>query len=167
MRESLKDFEFKNFNEISDFEDKLAMFLDGLDEELVHWRGYEIRDGRRALRYHNEGYACLDDGKIVAISYYVFPRKFSLKWLHDLFFRPKGPEAGDVVRKDYQKRGIGRHLTYLKLQILRNMGLKNYWYRTDIDNVAVLNWAEKNNRKVWKKTDKQVYFSINLDRDRH
>ncbi|MBD3207169.1 hypothetical protein GF319_12620 [Candidatus Bathyarchaeota archaeon] len=167
MRESLKGFKFKNFREIPEFEDKISVFLDGLDEELVHWRGYELRAGRRALRYHTEGYACLDGDKIVAISFYIFPRKFTLKWLHDLIFRPRGPEAADVVKKDYQKRGIARHLTRLKLQILQDIGLKNYWFRTDADNIAVLNWAEKNNRRIWKKTNKQVYFSVNLDIDKH
>jgi hypothetical protein len=45
------------------------------------------------------------------------------------------------------------------------MGVKHFWYRIDSDNVASIQWAKKLGRRIWKRTDKQVFFSVNLDED--
>lgn len=164
VRESLKGLNFKNFEAIPDFDMKLSEFLDRLDEELKYFRGYEEKDGQRGIRYPAVGYACLYGEKIVAISYYIVPKKFSFRWFFDLLFRPSGLESGAVVKKEYQRRGIAKHLASLKEDIIRRMGYRESWYRTDSDNVAMLRWSENEDRYgLWKRTDKPVFFTVKLD----
>jgi hypothetical protein len=115
MPGSLRGLDFKNFNDIPNFEEKLSKFLNMLDEELDYWRGYEDKNGEIKIRYPIAGIASLDGENIIAISYYIVPKKWSLRWIYDLIFRPKGPEIGVVVKKDYHRRGIADHLNYLRL----------------------------------------------------
>ncbi|MBD3204851.1 GNAT family N-acetyltransferase, partial [Candidatus Bathyarchaeota archaeon] len=149
-RQSLEDLEFKNFEEITEFDAKLGDFLGSLDEELVHWRGYEKVNGKIRVNYPMIGYACMDNGKIIAISYYVTPRIMGPRWLYDLIFRPRGYESGVVVKKEYHRRGIASHLNQLKMGLLRERGVKQFWYRIDLDNDPSLRFAENLGRNVWK-----------------
>jgi len=165
MRDSLMELEFKNFKDIPNFDEKLQGFLDSLDDELEHWRGHEEKNGRLRVRYPMVGYACLDGDKIVAISYYIVPEKFSPRWFFDLFFRPKGFEGGAVVKKEYHRRGIASHLNSLKMGVLREMRVNHFWYRVDYDNTPSLKFAEKMGRKPWRKTEKQVYYSVEIEED--
>lgn len=165
MRESLKGLEFRNFDEIPDFEEKLSEFLNRLDEELKHWRDYVEKGGKRSIPHPISGYACLDDDKIGAISYYILPKMFSKRYFIDLLFHPKGVETGVVTKKEYQRRGIAKHLRDLLIDIMRKKGIKRCWIRTDSNNIAMLKWVEKRGDKIVKRTNKQIYFASNLDDD--
>jgi GNAT superfamily N-acetyltransferase len=160
---SSEGLKYLKFKDIPDFESKLHLFLENLDEELVYWRGYEEKDGERRVRYPIVGYACLDGEEIVAISYYIVPRKLSLRWIYDRLFRPNGLEKGVVVKKEYQRLGIAKHLDKIKLGLLRELGHTQYWFRVDLDNLPSLSWAEKNASRVWKRTDDQVYFVFEVE----
>ena len=167
MRDSLKGLVFSDFREISNFDKKLSNFLNELDEELCYWRGYEDKDGDIKIRYPVAGIACLDGEKIVAISYYIVPEKWRPRWIYDRLFRPKGLEYGVVVKKEYHRRGIANHLNYLRLNLLRELGHNTYWFRVDHDNIPSMRLSEKLihqvDGKIWKKTDKQVYFMVELE----
>ena len=169
MRDSLRGLDFKDFRDIPNFEVRLSRFLNELDEELNYWRGYEGKNGEINIRYPIAGFACLDGENVVAISYYIVPKKWSLRWIYDCIFRPKGLEIGVVVKKDYHRRGIADHLNYLRLDLLRELGYHQYWFRVDYDNVPSMRLSEKHirqmNGKIWKKTDKQVYFVVDLDKE--
>ena len=169
MRDSLRDLDFKDFRDIPNFDEKLSKFLNELDEELDYWRGYEEKNGEIKIRYPIAGLACLDGEMIVAISYYIVPKKWSLRWVYDRLFRPKGLEIGVVVKKDYHRRGIANHLNHLRLDLLRELGYHKYWFRVDHANVPSTILSEKHTRemngKIWKKTDKQVYFVVDLDKE--
>jgi RimJ/RimL family protein N-acetyltransferase len=169
VTESLKDLEFKDFREISNFEDKLSTFLSELGEELFYWRGYEKFNGCRRIMYPVMGHACLDGEKIVAINYFIVPRILSPRWLYDKVFRRRGFEVGVVVKKEYQRRGIADHMNSLRPKLLEELGVEEYWFRVDKDNVASMRLSEKHTDemkgKIWKKTKDQVYFIINVNKD--
>jgi GNAT superfamily N-acetyltransferase len=169
MCDSLSGLDFKDFRDVDDFDEKLARFLDDLNEELKYWRGYEMKNGERRIRYPMAGLACLDGEEIVAISYFVVPKKLSPRWIYDKLFRPKGLEYGVVVKKAYQRRGIANQLSNLKLDILQELGYTQYWFRVDSDNIPSMqlssNYTRKMKGEIWKKTDKQVYFTVNINRD--
>lgn len=169
MAESLKGLEFKNFRDISNFEDKLSKFLNELDEELMYWRGYEEVNGRRRIRYPMMGHACLAREKIVAINYFIVPRILSPRWLYDKIFRRRGFEVGIVVKKEYQRRGIADRMNSLRVELFKKMGVEEYWFRVDKDNIASMRLSEKHTEemrgKIWKETEDQVYFIININKD--
>ena len=169
LTDSLKGLEFKNFRDVSDFEDKLSRFLNELDEELIYWRGYEEINGQRGIRYPIRGHACLDGEKIVAINYFIVPRILSPRWIYDRIFRRRGFEIGVVVKKDYQRRGIADHMNSLRVELFRELGIEEYWFRVDKDNIASMRLSEKHTEqmrgKIWKETKDQVYFLININKD--
>jgi GNAT superfamily N-acetyltransferase len=169
IRDSLRGLNFKNFKDIKNLDGKLAYFLNELDEELFHWRGYVEKNGKRSIRYPITGIACIDGDEIVAISYFVIPKKFSPRWIYDKLFRPKGLEYGVVVKKEYHRRGIANHLSDLKIELLREMGYSQYWFRVDSDNFPSLQlsnkYTSKMGGKVWKKTEEQVYFTVDINSD--
>ncbi|MFQ6053731.1 MAG: hypothetical protein ACE5OO_05850, partial [Candidatus Bathyarchaeia archaeon] len=162
MREALKGLEFRNFEDIPDFDNKLSEFLNSLDEEVKHFRGWVEEEGALRLRYPAYGYACLDGDEIVAISYYNVPRKNSIYHFIDLLLRPEGAETGAVTKKEYQRRGISSHLEKLKGELMRKKGFKHYWYRSDSDNIAMMKWEEKKGNKPVKRTRKKLFYLINL-----
>jgi RimJ/RimL family protein N-acetyltransferase len=167
MRESLRGLDLQCFRNIPNFEGRLSKFLNELDEELEYWRGYEEKNGEIKIRDPIAEIACLDGENIIAISYYIVPKKWSLRWIYDRIFRSKGLEIGVVVKKDYHRRGIAEHLNYLRLDLLRELGYHQYWFRVDQDNIPSMRLSEKHirqvNGKIWKKTDKQVYLVVDLD----
>jgi hypothetical protein len=164
MVNSLKDLNFCYFKNIKNFNEKISKFLDDLNEELKFWRGYIEKNGKRSIRYPVTGIACLDKEDIVAIAYFVVPKKLSPRWIYDRLFRPKGLEYGIVVKKEYHRKGIANHLSNLKLDLLHQLGYDQYWFRIDIDNIPSMQLAKKYlqkvNGKIWKKTRKQVYFLV-------
>lgn len=118
----LDGFEFKRFNEISSFEEKLTLFLNSLDEELVTWRDYETKDGNRYIPHPIDGYACLKDDNIIAITYWNYPKKNSLTYFIHKLFPPKKAMVGSVTKKEFQRRGIRTHMRKKQYPLMQSLG---------------------------------------------
>jgi len=163
-RGSLRGLRFESFLEIPDFDGKLTEFLNSLDDELNTWRDYVEKNGKRSIPHIIAGYACLDGEKIIGISYFFVPKKLRIQYfINSLLARApqKAAEAGFVVKKEYQRRGIAVHLLDLKNDIARKMGYKHIIYSSDSNNIAVLKLAEKRGDSIVKTTDKKIYFAYN------
>ena len=65
-----------------------------------------------------------------------------------IFSARMGFEKGVVVKKEYHRRGIANHLNSLGLGMLRDMGVKHFWYRIDSDNLSSLKFAEKHGNRI-------------------
>lgn len=163
--EGLSGLEFRNFEEIPDFDKKLTEFLNGLDEELKTWRDFAEKNGKRSIPHGiTAGYACLDGDKIVGI-YYLFPlrphaKKYSFMYFPSFLFPQEEIESASVVKKEYQRRGIFKHSRNLVLDLAREMGYKGYIYSVDTSNI----WsgAMKRGDRIINRTDKKIYFVSNL-----
>lgn len=166
-RESLKGLEFKNVTEISDFCEKLAEFLNDLDEELETWRDYVEKNGKRSIPHRITGYACLDREKIVGIYYFSLSKKFSVRYSIQRLFLPREAQIGILVKKEYQRRGIATHLRELTRDLLRELGYKREVSSVDSDNIAGLKYANKGGSRIEKRDDEEIHFVYNLIDDDH
>lgn len=116
MQDPLEGFEFKNFEDIPDFKNKLIEFLSQLD-------AYARTHDKQIVPVPIAGYACLDGGKIIAIAYYLIPPKSGSRTFINRLF-PKKVETGAVVMKEYVGQGIYRKLASYRKELMRSRGFK-------------------------------------------
>jgi hypothetical protein len=114
MDESLKNFTFANFSDIPDINKKLSNFFN----ETQYIAGSQ---GVRLTPRPIAGYACLEGEQIVAISYYIIPKKLSLNYLMK-FFRSAKVETGTVIKQEYRGIGIYRELIRNVQELMQSRG---------------------------------------------
>jgi len=117
MTMDLMGLQFKKFDEIKDFENKLSIFLRSLEVELLTWRDYVERDDKRFIPNPIKGIACLDGDQIIGISYFGHKNRSFIEKIFWLLFSKRETVTGAVVKKEYQGRGINTHARKLKKNI--------------------------------------------------
>ena len=118
MDDSLEGLTFANFNDIPNFNEKLSKFFN----EMQNIAGPQ---GIRLIPRPISGYACQDGERVVAISYYIIPKRFSLNYLMKYFSRPAKVEMGTVIIQEYRSRGVHRELIRLVKEMIRFRGYTN------------------------------------------
>lgn len=113
--DSLKGLTFVNFKDIPDITKKLSIFF-GETQLNAGSQGY------RLIPRPIAGYACLDGDRIVAISYYIIPKKMSKNYLMKYLLRPVKVETGTVIMQEYRNRGIYRELIAKVQELMHSKG---------------------------------------------
>jgi hypothetical protein len=103
MDDSLNRLTYANFKDIPDITKKLSIFF---NETQINAGS----QGFRLIPRPIAGYACLDNGRIVAISYYIIPKKRTMNYLQKFLLQPVKVETGTVIMQEYRNRGIYREL---------------------------------------------------------
>ncbi len=115
MDDSSENLTFASFNDIPDISKKLSKFFYET-QSIVGSQGF------RLIPRPIAGYACLDGERIVAISYYIVPKRLSLNYLMKYFFRPAKVEMGTVIMKEYRSRGVYQELIRNVDEMMRRRG---------------------------------------------
>ena len=115
MDDSLEGLTFANFKDIPNIGKKLSKFFN----ETQRIAGPQ---GFRLIPRPMAGYACQDGERVVAISYYIIPKRFSLNYLMKYFSRPPKAEMGTVILQEYRSRGVHRELIRQVQELMRIRG---------------------------------------------
>ena len=115
MDDPLKGFTYANFNDISDLIEKLRVFFSE-SQAIAGAQGYSFTPRPMA------GYACIDGARIVAISFYIIPKKDSLNYLGKYLFRSPKVEMGTVIIHEYRGLGVYRELISRVQELMRKKG---------------------------------------------
>lgn len=106
--------------------------------------------------------------KIVALSYFCLPQKYSIKYFINKIFPPKEAETGAVVKKEYQRRGINAYSRIVTHKLMLKLGYQRTILRIDVNNITGLKSAQKlPGAKVIKKTDNNIYCFRELNNFAH
>ncbi len=163
MTKPANKYDYKNLDDIPDVNEKLTMFINNLDEELTTWRAYKEKNGKKVPITQFKGYACLDQGKIIAINYWYVPKKFSFQYFIYKILLYQEIEGGAVVKKEYQRQGINTHLYQLREKLMIKKGYRRSIIGIDADNVPALKAVQKNKDLVLiKKTKRKNYYYLNF-----
>jgi GNAT superfamily N-acetyltransferase len=113
--DSQGSFTYANFNDIPDFREKLRVFFSEA-QAIAGAQGYRFTPRPMV------GYACIDGERIVAISFYIIPKKDSLNYLGKYLFRPPKVEMGTVIMQEYRGLGVYRELISRVQELMRKKG---------------------------------------------
>jgi|GEM_PF-6827930 len=77
----------------------------------------------------------------------------------------KYAEIGDVVKKEYQRKGITKYASKMRQNYLKELGYKGHIFHFDKSNVATMNWFQsvKNDLNILKEENGRIYCSREYD----
>jgi len=159
------NYQIIRFRDISDFKRKVNNFLDGLDlnMELRYWHDYNEVGNKRYLPDNYDGYAAIYNNEIIGISYFGYPKKWSLRWLLNFLFPVRRTEIGSVIKKEYQKMGVASSMHPYKEKLAKHLGIQEFYSKVEQINKGTIKYAkEKLGGQIIDEDEKYVYFIFNL-----
>lgn len=163
MNDTTENLQIMHFSEIIDFKQKLTNFLNNLEEELKYFSEVKTKDDNRYFPYPIDGFACLDEEKIVAIAVVMIPPITTLQGIHHRIFHPTKMYAHVLVKKEYQRKGIRGRLRRERNPYLIKMGITHVISVVDNSHKVALKILHNDEEvTVFKITDQVTYFMRKL-----
>jgi len=156
---NIDKLDFINFEDVEDFDDKLDRFLNSLDSELTTWQDNKKEGNRVYIPHKIKGYACIKNGEIIGINYWLVYNKSDLRYYISKLLLYHEIEGAAVVKKEYQEKGISSTLIKLKTEYAIKQGYKRIIGGFNVANMGADGLSRGlNGRTIVKKTKDTIFW---------